>query len=136
MLVFFARSGARSPFFPPAVGLLAGGALSNLVDRIRDGGVTDFLHIHRWPIFNLADTFIVIGVVLLLVGLAQQERQRTTDVISTTVPDDQRGARLDRFLAGLDGRRLAHRRRAPARRPAACWWTASSATSRSGCCRG
>jgi signal peptidase II len=78
MLVFFARSGARSPFFPPAVGLLAGGALSNLVDRIRDGGVTDFLHIHRWPIFNLADTFIVIGVVLLLVGLAQQERQRTS----------------------------------------------------------
>lgn len=78
MLVFFARSGARSPFFAPAVGLLAGGALSNLVDRIRDGGVTDFLHIHRWPIFNLADTFIVIGVVLLLVGLAQQERQRTS----------------------------------------------------------
>ena len=78
MLVFFARSGARSPFFPPAVGLLAGGALSNLVDRIRDGGVTDFLHIHRWPIFNLADAFIVIGVALLLVGLTQQERQRTS----------------------------------------------------------
>jgi signal peptidase II len=74
MFVFFARSGARSPFFPPAVGLLAGGALSNLVDRVRDGGVTDFLHIHHWPIFNLADSFIVLGVVLLLLGLLQHER--------------------------------------------------------------
>lgn len=77
MLVFFARTGARSPFFPPAVGLLAGGALSNLVDRLRDGGVTDFLHIHHWPIFNLADAFIVIGVVLLLLGLMQHEHQRS-----------------------------------------------------------
>ncbi len=74
MLVFFARSGARSPFFPPAVGMLAGGALSNLVDRVRDGGVTDFLHLHHWPIFNLADSFIVVGVVLLLLGLVQHER--------------------------------------------------------------
>jgi signal peptidase II len=77
MFVFFARSGARSPFFPPAVGMLAGGALSNLVDRIRDGGVTDFLHIHHWPIFNLADSFIVVGVALLLLGLLQHERART-----------------------------------------------------------
>ena len=76
MFVFFARSGARSLFFPPAVGMLAGGALSNLVDRIRDGGVTDFLHIHHWPIFNLADSFIVVGVGLLLLGLAQYERTR------------------------------------------------------------
>ena len=76
MFVFFARSGARSPFFPPAVGMLAGGACSNLVDRIRDGGVTDFLHIHHWPIFNLADAFIVVGVALLLLGLAQHERTR------------------------------------------------------------
>ena len=74
MFIFFARSGARSPFFPPAVGMLAGGALSNLVDRVRDGGVTDFLHIHHWPIFNLADSFIVLGVVLLLLGLVQHER--------------------------------------------------------------
>jgi signal peptidase II len=76
MFVFFARSGARSPYFPPAVGLLAGGACSNLVDRIRDGGVTDFLHIHHWPIFNLADAFIVLGVALLLLGLMQVERAR------------------------------------------------------------
>jgi signal peptidase II len=58
------------------VGLLAGGACSNLVDRIRDGGVTDFLHIHHWPIFNLADAFIVLGVALLLLGLMQVERAR------------------------------------------------------------
>jgi signal peptidase II len=77
MFVFFARSGARSVFFPPAVGLLAGGACSNLVDRVRDGGVTDFLHIHGWPIFNLADSFIVLGVGLLMLGLVQYERTRS-----------------------------------------------------------
>ncbi|HEY1812024.1 MAG TPA: signal peptidase II [Kofleriaceae bacterium] len=51
--------------------LVAGGALGNLVDRIRDGAVTDFvrwhLHAHMWPIFNVADAALLIGVVLLLV---------------------------------------------------------------------
>ena len=75
MIVFFARSGSRHVLFPVALGLLVGGALSNLVDRVRAGFVTDFLHIHHWPIFNLADTFIVIGVALLLLGLTAHERR-------------------------------------------------------------
>jgi signal peptidase II len=76
MTVFFARSGGRHPYFPVALGLLVGGAGSNLLDRLRAGFVTDFLHIHHWPIFNLADTFIVVGVGLLLLGLAAHERAR------------------------------------------------------------
>ncbi|MER3412276.1 MAG: signal peptidase II, partial [Thermoleophilia bacterium] len=43
MLIFFARAGARHPVLPVALGLLAGGSLSNLVDRLRLGHVTDFL---------------------------------------------------------------------------------------------
>src|SRR5439155_2175754 len=62
MLVFFARSGARHPVLPMALGLLIGGSSSNLVDRIRLGHVTDFLDLRFWPAFNLADTFICIGV--------------------------------------------------------------------------
>ena len=62
MLVFFARSGARHPVIPAALGLLIGGSVSNLVDRVRLGHVTDFLDFGWWPAFNLADTFIVVGV--------------------------------------------------------------------------
>ena len=65
MLVFFARSGSRHPVLPVALGLLIGGSASNLVDRIRLGHVTDFLDFRYWPAFNLADTFIVVGVAIL-----------------------------------------------------------------------
>jgi signal peptidase II len=69
MLVFFARSGSRHPVIPAALGLLIGGSVSNLVDRVRLGHVTDFLDLGWWPAFNLADTFIVVGVAVLLATL-------------------------------------------------------------------
>ena len=69
MLVFFARSGARHPVLPVALGLLIGGSTSNLIDRIRLGHVTDFLDLRYWPAFNLADSFIVVGVAILFVAL-------------------------------------------------------------------
>lgn len=75
MLVFFARSGGRHPILPVALGLLLGGSLSNLVDRIRLGHVTDFLDLRFWPAFNLADSFIVVGVTILLAALISAERQ-------------------------------------------------------------
>ena len=53
-----------------AYALIAGGALGNLIDRVRDGAVTDFvrwrIHDHRWPIFNVADALLLVGVALLL----------------------------------------------------------------------
>jgi signal peptidase II len=69
MLVYFGRSGARHPVLPVALGLLIGGSTSNLIDRIRLGHVTDFLDLRYWPAFNLADSFIVIGVAILFVAL-------------------------------------------------------------------
>jgi signal peptidase II len=75
MTVFFARSGSRHPMLPAAVGLLLGGSVSNLVDRIRLGHVTDFIDVSHWPAFNLADTFIVCGVVLLLLALVAADRE-------------------------------------------------------------
>jgi signal peptidase II len=47
------------------LGLVLGGALGNLVDRLRFGKVVDFLDFRVWPVFNLADTAIFIGVCLL-----------------------------------------------------------------------
>jgi signal peptidase II len=75
MVVFFARSGARHPVLPVALGLVIGGSVSNLVDRIRLGHVTDFLDLTFWPAFNLADTFIVVGVVVLLGALVASDRE-------------------------------------------------------------
>jgi signal peptidase II len=75
MLVHFARAGSRHVLFPVALGLLVGGSVSNLADRVRDGHVTDFIHISHWPTFNLADSFIVIGVALLALGLIRVEHR-------------------------------------------------------------
>ena len=75
MLLFFARSGARHPVLPVALGLLIGGSTSNLIDRIRLGHVTDFLDLRYWPAFNLADSFIVIGVAILFLALVVGDAQ-------------------------------------------------------------
>ncbi len=85
MLVFFARSGARHPVLPAALGLLIGGSMSNLVDRVRLHHVTDFIDVKWWPAFNLADSFIVVGVAILLGALIAADRtpkppRRTLDV--------------------------------------------------------
>jgi signal peptidase II len=75
MLYFFARSGSRHPVLPVALGLVIGGSISNLVDRVRLGHVTDFLDFKFWPAFNLADSFIVVGVAILLLTLVASDRK-------------------------------------------------------------
>jgi signal peptidase II len=74
MLAFFARSAQRHPVLPVALGLVLGGSVANLLDRVRLGYVTDFLDFERWPAFNLADTFIVVGVALLFVSFVAADR--------------------------------------------------------------
>lgn len=66
VLFLFSRNPAR-PWMWVAVGLLVGGALGNLVDRIRLGQVTDFIDLPPWPPFNLADVGITFGVILLVI---------------------------------------------------------------------
>lgn len=62
---------ARSPFLAAAIGLVIGGALGNVVDRLRFSAVFDFLDIHaagyHWPAFNVADSAITVGAILLVV---------------------------------------------------------------------
>jgi signal peptidase II len=77
MLVYFTRSGRKHAVVPSALGLVIGGASANLVDRLGDGKVTDFLQIHHWPIFNVADMSIVCGVALLIVALSRQDAHRS-----------------------------------------------------------
>jgi signal peptidase II len=73
MLIFW-LSRVRSEILATAIGLIIGGAVGNVIDRVRFGGVIDFLYFHLaswyWPAFNLADSAICIGVmVMLLEGL-------------------------------------------------------------------
>jgi signal peptidase II len=74
LVLFFARSGRRHPLLPVALGLVLGGSVSNLLDRIRLGYVTDFLDLAYWPSFNLADSFIVVGVALLFLSFVAADR--------------------------------------------------------------
>ena len=53
------------------LGLTLGGACGNIVDRLRFGYVVDYVDLHVWPVFNLADTAIVLGAGLLLLALAK-----------------------------------------------------------------
>lgn len=61
------------------VSLIVGGALGNVVDRLRFGAVVDFLDFHmagwHWPAFNVADAAITVGVILLLADAALHERR-------------------------------------------------------------
>lgn len=50
-----------------AVALIIGGAIGNIIDRIVNGFVVDFIGIWKWPNFNLADSFITVGVLLIIV---------------------------------------------------------------------
>ena len=51
---------------PLAAGLIAGGALANVADRLTAGSVVDFIDIGRWPVFNLADVMVLTGMGLLI----------------------------------------------------------------------
>ena len=73
------RRGEIPPVASWPIGMILGGAIANFTDRLPDGRVTDFLDMGfsavRWPTFNLADSFIVMGVaVLLLISLAPKSR--------------------------------------------------------------
>jgi len=59
----------------PAAGLIIGGALGNLIDRVLFGEVTDFLKVGAWPAFNVADAAIVVGALLLVWSLDRAEAQ-------------------------------------------------------------
>ena len=69
-IIYFYRSHSdRSWITKFTVGLLLGGAVGNLIDRLIAGRVTDFIDVGPWPIFNLADSSITVGITLLIASL-------------------------------------------------------------------
>ena len=66
LLVYFARHATQRLIWLPT-GMLVGGAIGNIIDRVRDGAVTDYIKLPLgWPPFNLADASITLGILILL----------------------------------------------------------------------
>ena len=75
----------RSRLEAVACAVIVGGAVGNIIDRLWLGAVRDFLKLTciRWPVFNLADTFICVGVALLLWGLFVADSKRSAEAHAT-----------------------------------------------------
>jgi signal peptidase II len=75
LLVYFTRHAGRPLIWLPT-GMLLGGALGNIVDRIREGAVVDFVKLPYWPAFNVADAAITLGIVVLLFLIERDDGAR------------------------------------------------------------
>lgn len=73
-LLYYFSTHADTPLVWLATGLLFGGAVGNILDRVRDGAVTDFIKFTSWPAFNVADIAINAGVVVLIIALLREDR--------------------------------------------------------------
>ena len=83
LIVYFRRAIAQSLWLSIALGLQLGGALGNVVDRFRHGFVVDFINVPHWPTFNVADSAITVGVIMLGLYLI------TRDASSKDVPQPE-----------------------------------------------
>lgn len=89
LLVMYRHTSAGDKLRLFAIGAIAGGALGNVIDRIRSSdGVVDFLDFGigdlRWPVFNVADTAVTIGAVLLLFSLWMEDQRRDREQSETS----------------------------------------------------
>lgn len=74
-IVYYNRTlAAEQVWLRTALGLQVGGAIGNMIDRLHQGYVTDFFHLHYWPVFNIADAAISIGVVILVVLMRSESK--------------------------------------------------------------
>ncbi len=83
ILLWLGRQGFDRRRVAIAMGMMLGGAVGNLLDRVRFGAVTDFIDLKVWPIFNFADTALTFGALLLLwwgaVATPSESHQKTND---------------------------------------------------------
>ena len=84
ILVYLFSPSLGTPLVRLALALMLGGALGNLLDRSRDGEVVDFIKFPEWPAFNVADSAITIGVIVLLWAVLMTEtRPEPADTASS-----------------------------------------------------
>ncbi len=76
ILIYFPSIPKSDYYFRLALSLQLAGAVGNLIDRLMRGFVTDFFSVGRFPVFNVADSCITMGVVVLLIGMWIDERKQ------------------------------------------------------------
>lgn len=87
ILVYYRHLPPGSWLVRISLGLQLGGAIGNLIDRITNQGeVIDFIDVGFWPIFNVADSAIVTGVMILAYALWKEERKRMAEEAATQEP--------------------------------------------------
>ncbi len=69
---------------PPII-ILTGGILSNLIDRVIQGGVTDYINLGWWPVFNIADAMIVISIITLIIRIEEKEIKEKIKTIKNKI---------------------------------------------------
>jgi signal peptidase II len=77
LVLFLALNSAKTAWHQWGFGLIIGGALGNIVDRIPDGVVTDFIRVGSFPVFNVADSCITVGACLLLIAFLKERKANT-----------------------------------------------------------
>ena len=106
LLLIYRRRQRPSNLLRLSLGLLMGGAAGNLLDRLRLGHVTDFVDVGRWPIFNLADASIVVGLALLawILLASDSPRQKRAGALGTSGPQNgEEGNEQSHFLPTAAG---------------------------------
>ncbi len=76
IIYYYPRIPRADVFFKLALSMQMGGAVGNLIDRVTQGYVTDFISVGTFPVFNVADSCITMGVGVLLLGMWLEERER------------------------------------------------------------
>ncbi len=82
------REHRQHPLAAAAIALVVGGALGNVIDRIFRGYVVDFVAVGEFPRFNLADSAITVGVLLLLVAMVRDDRRERQTPVRTGPKDE------------------------------------------------
>jgi signal peptidase II len=96
ILYYFPRVAAQDWSLRLAMGLQLAGALGNLIDRIfNNGQVTDFISVGDFPVFNVADSSITVGVIVLLLGIWLQERREKQAMAERVRQPEEPQAPLD-----------------------------------------
>ncbi|MDP2965435.1 MAG: signal peptidase II [Pelolinea sp.] len=75
LIIFYPKLTEKDWFLRIALGMQLGGSLGNLIDRITIGHVTDFISVGKFPVFNIADASISVGVAVMILGLFIEDRK-------------------------------------------------------------
>ena len=96
LMMFYRSHHFSSPYIRLSLGLQLGGAFGNLIDRVRLGHVVDFIDLGWWPVFNLADSAIVIGLCCLMICIML--KPRAEDIKFTCESDHSGRATTDAHI--------------------------------------